>query len=94
MNKPLLILDLDETLIHSKAGTWSKKGSKVPIHNINIEGDAWTVIERPHLKDFINFILKKQLTEKQYLFFRTGFSATAPLPDVRLTLRSARICRI
>lgn len=55
-NPKCIVLDLDETLIHSKAGTWSKKGSKVPIHNINIEGDAWTVIERPHLKDFINFI--------------------------------------
>lgn len=53
-----IVLDLDETLIHSIAGNFNRKGSKVPIHNINIEGDPWTVIERPHLKDFINFIHK------------------------------------
>lgn len=57
-NPKCIVLDLDETLIHSKANTLTKKGSKVPIHHINIEGDPWTVIERPHLKDFINFIHK------------------------------------
>lgn len=53
-----IVLDLDETLIHSKPGNISKKGSKVPVHSLNIEGDSWSVIERPHLKDFIGFIYK------------------------------------
>lgn len=57
-NPKCIVLDLDETLIHSKPGNITKKSSKVPIHNINIEGDMWSVIERPHLKDFVNFIYK------------------------------------
>lgn len=57
-----VVLDLDETLIHSKPTSSAlrniskKQNSRLVIHNINIDGEQWSVIERPHLQDFIKFI--------------------------------------
>jgi len=57
-----IVLDLDETLIHSfppnsfpSKSNQFKKGRTV-IHNINIDGENWNVVERPHLQDFLKFI--------------------------------------
>lgn len=51
----VVVLDLDETLIHSKPGN-IKKTTRLTIHKVDIEGETWSVIERPHLQDFLRFI--------------------------------------
>lgn len=64
MEKPTIVLDLDETLIHSipckifikdDENTYFAETHKDIIHNMDYE---YVVLERPHLQEFLDFIFK------------------------------------
>lgn len=62
-NKPCIVLDLDETLIHSMSTqeyNETTKNQKKRIDNLDISDmdDYYTVIERPGLQEFLDILFK------------------------------------